>query len=306
MQEIYKVENMEGTRIDQYLSMIDSELTRTYVKKLIDNLNVTVNEKTVKPSYKINIGDIIKIDVPETKKDEILPEKMEIKIFYEDEDILVIDKNQGVVVHPGHGNISGTLVNGLMYSHNNKLSSINGITRPGIVHRIDKNTTGLLVIAKTDAAHIELANAFKNHEVERTYTAIVKGIIEKDRLKLNLPIGRDIIDRKKMSVKKENSREAITNIIVLERFVNSNMTFIQANLETGRTHQIRVHMSYIGHPIVGDKTYSKSKNEFGIEGQLLHSKKLGFVHPITGKTISCEVKEHKEFDNVLNKLRKRE
>lgn len=306
MQEIYKVEDPEAIRIDQYLSIQDDDLTRTYVKKLIDDSRIVVNGKIAKASYKVKSGDNIEVDMPDMEEVEILPEKMDIKIVYEDDDMLVIDKDKGIVVHPGHGNTSGTLVNGLMYSHKDKLSGINGVIRPGIVHRIDKDTTGLLVIAKTDIAHRKLSDLFKKHDIDRAYIAIVRGIIEKDRLKINLPIGRDPIDRKKMSVKKKNSREAITHIKVLERFRESDMTLVEARLETGRTHQIRVHMSYVGHPIIGDDTYSNGNNEFKIKGQLLHAKELGFVHPITGQKILWEVKEHKEFEDVLKVLRSRE
>lgn len=306
MQETYKVEDNENIRIDQYLSMQDDDLTRTHVKKLIDESRITVNGKISKAAYKVKIGDNIEVDIPDMEEVEILPEKMNITIIYEDDDMLVIDKDKGVVVHPGHGNTSGTLVNGLMYSHKDKLSGINGVIRPGIVHRIDKDTTGLLVIAKNDVAHRKLSELFKNHDIDRAYIAIVRGIIEKDRLKINLPIGRDPIDRKKMSVKKQNSREAITHVKVLERFINSGMTLIEARLETGRTHQIRVHMAYIGHPVIGDDTYSNGNNEFKIKGQLLHAKELGFVHPITGEKMFWEAKEHKEFEETLRILRDRE
>ncbi len=306
MQKKYEVEDLQDTRIDQYLSLKDELLTRTYIKKLIDEGKIVVNEKLAKASYKVKLGDNIELNIPESEKVEVLPEEINIKVVYEDEDILVIDKDKGVVVHPGNGNTTGTLVNGLMYSHKDKLSGINGVIRPGIVHRIDKDTTGLLVIAKTDAAHKKLSELFKSHDIDRAYIAIVRGIVEKDRIKINLPIGRDSADRKKMSVKKKNSREAITHIEVLERFKSSGMTLIEARLETGRTHQIRVHMAYIGHPIIGDDTYSNGENEFKIKGQLLHARELGFVHPITSKKMLWEIKEHKEFDDVLKILRSRE
>ena len=306
MQEIYIVEEAEDLRIDQYLSKQDDELTRTYVKKLLDDSRITLNGKISKASYKVKSGDKIEVDMPDMEEIEILPEKMDINIVYEDADLLVIDKEKGVVVHPGHGNTSGTLVNGLMYSHKDKLSGINGVIRPGIVHRIDKDTTGLIVIAKTDVAHRKLSDLFKNHDIDRAYIAIVRGIIEKDRLKINLPIGRDPIDRKKMSVKKENSREAITHIKVLERFAESGMTLVEARLETGRTHQIRVHMSYIGHPVIGDEIYSNGNNEFKVKGQLLHARELGFVHPITGEKMLWVSEVHKDFADALKVLRSRE
>lgn len=306
MQETYKVEDLEDTRLDQYLSMQNEELTRTYIKRLIDESRIIVNGKIAKASYKVKLGDNIEVDIPDMEEVEILPEKLNIKVVYEDDDILVIDKDKGVVVHPGNGNTSGTLVNGLMYSHKDRLSGINGVIRPGIVHRIDKDTTGLLVIAKTDIAHKKLSELFKSHDIDRAYIAIVRGIIEKDRLKINLPIGRDSTDRKKMCVTKKNSREAVTHITVLERFRNSGMTLVEARLETGRTHQIRVHMAYIGHPVIGDDTYSNGNNEFNIKGQLLHAKELGFIHPVTNQKMLWQSKEHKEFEDVLKILRNRE
>lgn len=308
MEEIkYIVEENIGNRIDKYLADKDNAYTRSYVQKLLDGGNISVNGTSdVKASYKVKKLDEIIVTIPEIQDCVAHPEDIPIDIVYEDDDIIIVNKPKGMVVHPANGNYTGTLVNGLMYSHKNKLSGINGVVRPGIVHRIDKDTTGLLVVAKNDEAHKKLTDKFKVHDITRSYIALVRGIIEKDRIKINLPIGRDGKDRKKMSVTRKNAREAITHINVLERFRKSGYTLVEAVLETGRTHQIRVHMAYIGHPVVGDVVYSNGKNEFGVEGQLLHAKKLGFEHPITGKYMCWEKDIPEEFENVLKILRKEE
>ena len=295
-----------GERIDKYLPLVNEEFTRAFVQKLIDEKSITVNGAFVKASYKIKESDVIWVEDTEIKAVDILPEKMDIDIVYEDDDIIIINKPKGMVVHPGNGNYSGTLVNGLMYTHKDKLSRINGVIRPGIVHRIDKDTSGIIVVAKNDKAHKKLSEAFKVHDITRKYIAIVKGIIEKDNIKIDLPIGRDETDRIKMAVTPKNSREAITYIKVLERFRKSGYTLVEATLETGRTHQIRVHMSYIGHPLMGDEVYSKGNNEFGVKGQMLHAKVLGFTHPITGKYVEFENEDPKEFKKVLKDLREKE
>lgn len=295
-----------GERIDKYLPLVNEEFTRAFVQKLIDEKNVTVNGNAIKSSYKIKENDKIYINIDEIKDIDILPEKMDIEIVYEDDDIIIINKPKGMVVHPGNGNYSKTLVNGLMYTHKGKLSAINGVVRPGIVHRIDKDTSGIIVVAKNDKAHKKLSEAFKVHNITRKYIAIVKGIIDKDNIKIDLPIGRNESDRIKMAVTNKNSRNAITYIKVLERFKKSGYTLVEATLETGRTHQIRVHMSYIGHPLLGDEVYSKSNNEFGIHGQMLHAKVLGFVHPTTGEYVEFEHEEPEEFKKVLEKLKQKE
>ena len=301
------VEEKENIRIDQYLNMKDENLTRSFIQKLISNGDIKVNgNSNIKCSYKIKEGDNIEISDIEIKEADILPENIPLEIVYEDEDIAIVNKPKGMVVHPGNGNYSGTMVNSLMYSHKDKLSNINGIIRPGIVHRIDKDTSGLLVVAKNDKAHKILSDKFKIHDITREYICVVKGIVPKDNITIKLPIGRAQNDRKKMAVTNKNSRDAITHIKVLERFKKSNYTLVSAKLETGRTHQIRVHMSYIGHPILGDTTYSKGKNEFDIEGQMLHAKVLGFNHPITDKYIEWSVNPPKEFEDVINVLRERE
>ena len=295
-----------GTRIDKFLSNINEEYTRSYIQKLLDEGNVTVNGNNIKSSYKVKEQDRIIVNKVNAKVVDVLPEDIKLDIIYEDEDVIVINKPKGMVVHPGNGNYEGTLVNALMYSHENKLSAINGTIRPGIVHRIDKDTSGILVIAKNDKAHKVLADDFKVHNITRKYVAIVKGIIDKDNIKIDLPIGRSQDNRIKMAVTERNSRNAVTYIKVLERFKNSNYTLIEATLETGRTHQIRVHMSYIGYPLLGDEIYSKGKNEFKIEGQMLHAKVLGFNHPITHEYLEFVQEEPEEFKMVLQSLREKE
>jgi len=296
-----------GKRIDQYLNDQDENFTRTLIQKYIAEGVIIVNGKdNIKSSYKVKIGDEIQIADVEDEMTDILPENIPLDIIYEDEDILVVNKDKGMVVHPGNGNYSGTMVNALMYSHKDKLSSINGIIRPGIVHRIDKDTSGLLVVAKNDKAHKILSDKFKEHDITREYICLVKGIIQKDNITIKLPIGRSDKDRKKMAVTNKNSREAITHIHVLDRFKKSGYTLLNVTLETGRTHQIRVHMSYIGYPIVGDSVYSSGKNEFGVEGQMLHAKVLGFVHPTKNEYMRWEVTPSKEFEDIIKKLKERE
>lgn len=306
MKYIITDEQYIGMRIDQYINNIDENITRNYAQKLIEEQNILLNGEKTKSSYKLKLNDEVEIMDIDIVDAEILPENIPLDIIYEDQDIIIVNKEKGMVVHPGNGNTSGTLVNALMFSHKDNLSQINGVVRPGIVHRIDKDTSGILVVAKTDKAHKILSESFKRHDINRKYIALVKGIVEKDNLKINLPIGRDNTDRKKMAVTTKNSKEAITYIKVLERFYASNYTLIEATLETGRTHQIRVHMTYVGHPLMGDTTYSNGKNEFGIEGQMLHAKLLGINHPITGKYMEFEVDVPKEFKEVLENLRKKE
>ena len=295
-----------GMRIDKALSNINSDYTRSYIQKILDEQNITVNGNNVKASYKLKLGDRIEIEYIEEKVVEVLPENINIEIIYEDDDVIVVNKRKGMVVHPGNGNYEGTLVNALMYSHKDKLSAINGVIRPGIVHRIDKDTSGILVVAKNDKSHKILADDFKVHNITRKYIAIVKGIVERDNIKIDLPIGRSQTDRIKMAVTEVNSRKAVTHIRVLERFYKSGYTLIEASLETGRTHQIRVHMAYIGHPLLGDEIYGKSKNEFGIRGQMLHAKVLGFNHPSTKDNMLFEIEAPKEFKYVLSMLKNKE
>ena len=295
-----------GQRIDKVLSDLNHEYTRSFVQKMLEEGNITVNGNTVKSSYKVKLGDEIFVEELEITEIDVLPEDIKIDIVYEDDDVIVVNKEKGMVVHPGNGNYTGTLVNALMFSHKDELSAINGVVRPGIVHRIDKDTSGILVVAKNDKAHKILADDFKVHNITRKYIAIVKGIVERDNIKIDLPIGRAENDRIKMAVTEKNSRNAVTYIKVLERFHKSNYTLVEATLETGRTHQIRVHMSYIGHPLLGDEVYSKGKNEFGISGQMLHAKVLGFNHPIKEEYMEFTKEEPKEFKEILEILRNKE
>ena len=301
----YEILNEEfvGVRIDKYLNEINKDYTRSFVQKMIEEGNVTVNGKEVKASYKLKLKDVIDVEEIENTELEAVAEDIPIDIIYEDEDIIIVNKAKGMVVHPGNGNYTGTLVNALLYTHKDKLSAINGVVRPGIVHRIDKDTSGIIVVAKNDKAHKTLSSAFKVHDITRKYIAVVKGIVEKDNLKIDLPIGRSTTDRIKMAVTEKNSRNAVTYIKVLKRFYESNYTLVEAKLETGRTHQIRVHMSYIGHPLLGDDTYGPAKNEFGITGQVLHAKTLGFKHPTTGEYVEFNEEEPEEFKEILNKLK---
>lgn len=284
----------EPIRIDKYLTNCEEiDFTRNKIQKLIDNKKVLVNGNSVKSSYKVSSGEEIEItDMIEST--DIVPEKMDIDIVYEDDDILVINKKSGIVVHPAPGNYRGTLVNGLLYL-SKSLSTINGEFRPGIVHRIDKDTSGLLVVAKNDKAHAVLAEELKEKKIKRQYVALVEGVINHDTGTIDAPIGRDSNDRKKMCVTSVNSKDAITHFKVLERYKRASL--IECVLETGRTHQIRVHMKYINHPVVNDPVYGK--NLHGDFGQLLHAYKIGFVHPTTKEYLefTCDVPE--EFNKIL-------
>ncbi len=277
-----------GTRLDKFVSeQTDGEITRSAAVKLIEDGNCTVNGKAVQKNYKLRAGDSILIEIPEAVDVDILPENIPLDIVYEDNDLLVVNKPKGMVVHPAPGHYSGTLVNALMYHCKDSLSGINGEIRPGIVHRIDKDTSGLLIVAKNDTAHKGLAAQIKEHSFTREYEAVVNGAVKEDGI-VNAPIGRHKTDRKKMCVTTENSREAVTHYFVIERFTDS--THLRLRLETGRTHQIRVHMAYIGHSVAGDEVYGNGKPR-SLMGQCLHAKKIGFVHPVTG--------EYLEFDSEL-------
>lgn len=283
-------------RLDKYL-LDKIDVSRSKLQKMIENGNVLVNGNKVKNSYVVKIDDEITIDENYQEKIDILPENISLDIVYEDDDLLVVNKKSGMVVHPAPGNYSGTLVNALMY-HCNSLSTVNTEVRPGIVHRIDADTSGLLLVAKNDEAHIDLAEQIKNHTVNRKYIALVWGVINEDTATIDAPIGRDKNNRKKMCVTADNSKDAITNIKVLERYEKA--TLIECNLETGRTHQIRVHMDYIGHPIVNDPVYGHNKlidNEFG---QMLHAKTIGFIHPRTKEYMEFNSKVPPKFIEILN------
>ena len=293
-------------RLDAYLIENLEDVTRSYIKKLIENGDVLVNEELKKSGYSLKENDIVTVEIPEDESANIEPEEIPLDIIYEDEDIIIVNKEKGMVVHPANGNYSGTMVNSLMHSHSDKLSSINGVIRPGIVHRIDKDTSGILVVAKNDNAHKVLTEQFKEHTINRKYIALVRGIVKEDKMDIDLPIGRSSKDRKKMAVTDKNSKKAVTHILVLKRFYNSNLTLVEATLETGRTHQIRVHMSYYGHALLGDEVYGKKEPKFKISGQMLHAKVLGFIHPTKNKYVEFESNLPAEFEELLNKLENKE
>lgn len=300
--ELY-VSEEDNERLDHYLAMELDEMSRTYVQKLIKDGNVTVDGKLRKASYILKEGESILALVPEAEPLKIKAEKLTIEIVYQDESLAVINKAQGMVVHPAPGNYEGTLVNGLLY-HLDNLSSINGVIRPGIVHRLDKDTSGLLVVAKTDTAHRALSNELKDHRIVREYTALLHGRLKEEKGTIDAPIGRDPSNRKKMAVLHKNSKTAITHFQVLRYY--DKYTLVRVRLETGRTHQIRVHFSSIGHPIVGDPVYSNGKNEFGITVQLLHAGRIELTHPISGAKLEFEVSRPSLFKEILSKLDRRE
>ncbi len=285
-----------GIRLDKYLSEQNKDLSRVMIQRLIDSGNVTVNEKIVKASYKVNVGDVIRVVVEEPKETTLKPEKLPLNVVYEDNDIIVINKEKGMVVHPGNGNLEGTLVNAVLERCKGSLSGIGGEIRPGIVHRLDKDTSGLIIVAKNDKAHIKLSEDLKNHNIKKTYLALVRGVVKENEATIDMPIGRSDNVRTKMAVKK-NGKNAITHFKVLKRY--DGYTLLEIKIETGRTHQIRVHMAEIGYPVVGDMVYSNGKNPFNIEGQMLHAWKLEFNHPITNKKMELEAELPKYFKDVL-------
>ena len=291
-----------GIRIDRFLSEQLPEHSRSYIQKLIKDGQVSIEGKAVKSNYKITGSEEIALLIPDQVIPDILPEDIPLDILYEDQDLIVINKPKGMVVHPAAGHYSGTLVNALMYHCKDDLSGINGVMRPGIVHRIDRNTTGSLLVCKNDFAHNAIAEQLKVHSITRWYRAIVHGNLKDDQGTVDAPIGRHPIDRKKMAIEPRNGRDAITHYHVLERF--GNYTYIECQLETGRTHQIRVHMSSIHHPIVGDDVYGPAKCPFsGLQGQTLHAQVLGFIHPRTGEYMEFSAPLPEYFENLLTKLR---
>lgn len=295
------VENEEkNQRIDAYLAKKYEDMSRVAVKRLIDEEKILVNNKKTKASYKVQENDEISIEEEKPKEIELKAQNIPLEILYEDNDIIVVNKPKGMVVHPANGNPDGTLVNAVMAICHDSLSGIGGEIRPGIVHRLDKDTSGVIVVAKNDKAHINLSEQIKNHEVEKTYLALVKGFVKENEATINMPIARSKKDRKKMDVDKDG-KEAITHFKVLGRYKNK-YTLLQINLETGRTHQIRVHLSHIGYPIIGDEVYSNGKNEWNISGQCLHAWKLEFIHPITGKKISLEAEIPEYLKNIIKEL----
>lgn len=296
----YKVEeNEKGKRIDTYISQKEKELSRTAIQRLIDEGNILLNGAKTKSSYKISKDDLVEIQDVKAKEIELKAQDIPLKIVYEDNHIIVVNKPKGLVVHPAAGNPDGTLVNAIMSICKESLSGIGGEIRPGIVHRLDKDTSGLLIIAKNDVAHINLSEQIKNHKVRKTYIALVRGIVKENEATINMPIGRSTKDRKKMAVVK-NGKEAITHFKVIKRY--EKYTLLEINIETGRTHQIRVHLSQIGYPIVGDYTYSNGKNEFDVEGQMLHAKRLEFKHPNTGQDMDLIADYPEYFKDIIEEL----
>ena len=299
MSESLIIKDEQTQRIDSYLAK-KTGFSRVTIQRLIEDNKILVNNKKTKPSYKIQIGDEITIEEEKPKEISLVAQEIPIEIIYEDKDIIVVNKPKGMVVHPANGNPDGTLVNAIMAICKDSLSGIGGEIRPGIVHRLDKDTSGLLIVAKNDKAHINLSEQLKNHEIKKTYIVLVRGVVKENEATINMPIGRSIKDRKKMAVTK-TGKNAVTHFKVIERF--NKYTLLEVNIETGRTHQIRVHLSQIGYPIIGDYTYSNGKNEWGIVGQCLHAKVLEFKHPITGKQMNLEAPLPEYFENVLEQLR---
>ncbi len=299
--DTYTVEEEEKERIDVYLNEELEEFSRSYIQKLIKDGHVKVNGKPVKSNYRLFCGDVVTVSAPEIKEPEIEPEDIPLDILYEDQDVIVVNKPKGMVVHPAPGHYSGTLVNALLYHCKDELSGINGVLRPGIVHRIDKDTTGSLLVCKNDAAHKNLAKQMAEHSIHREYEAIVHGNLKEDEGTIDAPIGRSQTDRKKMAVNVKNARDAITHYHVLERF--GDYTYIRCELETGRTHQIRVHMASINHPVLGDPVYGPKNCPFpGLQGQTLHAKTIGFHHPRSGGYIEIEAPLPGYFTDLLCKL----
>lgn len=290
------------TRLDMFLTTNCTELSRSYVQKLIEDGFVTVNHKPAKANYKLRMGDEVTIEIPPAEELKAEPENIQLDIYYEDRDVIVVNKPRGMVVHPAEGNNSGTLVNALLY-HCDDLSGINGVLRPGIVHRLDKDTSGLIMVAKNDNAHNSLAQQLKDRTVTRRYLALVHHNIKEEQGTVNAPIGRDPRDRQRMTVTDRNSKPAVTHYKVLERF--GDYTLIECRLETGRTHQIRVHMTYIGFPLVGDPKYGPNKPHFNLDGQLLHAQVLGFNHPSTGEHLELTAPLPEVYENILKHLRER-
>ncbi|MBU3195487.1 RluA family pseudouridine synthase [Clostridium algidicarnis] len=300
-EEVFLIEEyVYEERVDKYLFKSLETLSRSYIQKLIEENNVLVNDNPVKSKYKIKQGDLIKVYLKETTEIEVRPENIYLDILYEDDDIIIVNKDQGMVVHPASGNHDGTLVNALV-NHSSNLSKVNGSERPGIVHRIDKDTSGVLVIAKNDNSHCILAEQFKAHTIKREYYALVEGVLKSDSGTIDTIIGRNPKEKIKFAVVEEGKR-AITHYEVLERYENN--TLVRCNLETGRTHQIRVHMAYIGHPLVGDPVYGYKKQKFNLKGQMLHAKSLGFIHPTKNQYVEFESELPEYFIKILNTLKK--
>lgn len=295
----------EGERLDKYLGLLfeqsGSGLSRSFFQKLIKENHVAVNDVPQKANYRLRADDIITVEIPDAVETPILPEDIPLDILYEDDDVLIVNKPKGMVVHPSAGHASGTLVNAVMYHCHDSLSGINGEIRPGIVHRIDMDTTGSLIVCKNDESHMQIAAQIKEHSVTRRYRGIVCGQVKDDAGVIDAPIGRHPVDRKKMAINEKNGKRAVTHYKVLERF--SRYTYMEFELETGRTHQIRVHMASIGHPLLGDTLYSSGKSPYRLQGQTLHAMTIGFIHPSTGKYFEVSAPLPEYFEKILKDLR---
>ena len=297
----FVIQENQQMRLDKYLSEQFPEQTRSYLQKLIKEGQVLVNGKNVKSGYQLSKNDEVFVNIPEPKELDVEPQDMDLDIVYEDNDVILINKPKGMVVHPAPGHTTDTLVNGLLYHCKDQLSGINGVARPGIVHRIDRDTTGILIVCKNDASHNSIAAQLKEHSINRRYRALVHGNLKDDFGTIEGSIGRHPVDRKKMAINEKNGKHAVTHYTVLERF--GNYTFIECKLETGRTHQIRVHMSSIGHPLVGDEVYGPAKCPFKLHGQCLHAMVLGFIHPKTGEYMEFSADLPEYFEDLLKKIR---
>ena len=298
---LFEIQENQQMRLDKYLAEQFPEHTRSYLQKLIKDGEVLVNGKNVKTGYQLSKGDEVSVNIPEPKELDVEPQKMDLDIVYEDDDVILINKPKGMVVHPAPGHTTDTLVNGLLYHCKDNLSGINGVARPGIVHRIDRDTTGILIVCKNDMSHNSIAAQLKEHSINRRYRALVHGNLKEDTGTVEGAIGRHPIDRKKMSINEKNGKPAVTHYTVLERF--GNYTLIECKLETGRTHQIRVHMASIGHPLLGDEVYATGrKSPYKLQGQTLHAKILGFVHPSTGEYVEVDAPLPEYFQHLLDIL----
>jgi len=300
--EFVIAEENNGTRIDKFLSEFQCEISRSYIQKLIEDGKVIMNNKSVKANTKVKTGAKIQVMLPKPENTQILPEEIPLDIVYEDKDIIIINKQKGLVVHPAAGHSTGTLVNALLYHCKGELSGINGVLRPGIVHRIDRDTTGIMVACKNDRAHQSIAEQLKVHSINRKYQAIVYHSMKEENGRIEAPIGRDPKDRKKMAINHKNGKAAATNFRVIENLSNR-YSYIECMLETGRTHQIRVHMASIHHPLLGDTVYGPGKDPFHLEGQALHACVLGFIHPTSNKYVEFQAPLPDYFNGLLEKLK---